>query len=138
VYRLLRRLNYSASQASALGTVAPASIEGIYVMDRDEAIKLLTGGAEGIEECNRRREAGEEVPCLRGDDFVGTSLSGADFVWTNISEANLLEADLSRANLSWADLSSADLIEANNLLEAAFARLLRDLKTEQSTGVKSE
>jgi hypothetical protein len=31
-------------------------------MDRDEAIKLLEGGPEGIAEWNRRREAGKEIP----------------------------------------------------------------------------
>lgn len=40
-------------------------------MDRDEALRLLKGRAEGVKEWNRRREAGEEIPSLEGADFEG-------------------------------------------------------------------
>jgi hypothetical protein len=33
-------------------------------MDRDEALRLLKGGEEGVKEWNRRREAGEAIPDL--------------------------------------------------------------------------
>lgn len=58
-------------------------------MDRDEALRLLRGGPEGIHEWNRRRAHGEEIP--------------------DLSNANLYEADLSNANLHQVNLSSADL-----------------------------
>jgi len=60
-------------------------------MDRDEAIKLLQGGPEGIAEWNQPRQAGDIIP------------------------------DLSK----WKDHDS---------FEAAFARLLKDLKAEESAG----
>jgi hypothetical protein len=33
-------------------------------MDRDEAIKLLTGGPDGVREWNQRRERNERMPKL--------------------------------------------------------------------------
>jgi len=60
-------------------------------MDRDEAIKLLQGGPEGIAEWNQPRQAGDIIP------------------------------DLSK----WKDHDS---------FEAAFARLLSDLKAEKPSG----
>ncbi len=67
-------------------------------MDRDEALKLLKGGEEGIREWNHRRWAGGAIP---------------DLTHANLSEANLAHANLSGADLSGADLSSADLRDAN-------------------------
>lgn len=48
-------------------------------MDRDEAIKLLRGGEEGIAEWNRRREAREEIPDLSEAELKRADLSGAKF-----------------------------------------------------------
>ncbi len=45
-------------------------------MNRDEALKLLNGGADGIKEWNRRREAGEEIPELRDADLSGAVVAG--------------------------------------------------------------
>ena len=67
-------------------------------MDRDEALKLLKGGEEGIREWNHRRWAGGAIP---------------DLTHANLSEANLAHANLSGADLSGANLSSADLRDAN-------------------------
>ena len=50
-------------------------------MDRDEALWLLKGGEEGIEEWNRRREAEEDrlsEALLRGPDLREADLRGAD------------------------------------------------------------
>jgi hypothetical protein len=102
-------------------------------MDRDEALKLLRGGRDGITEWNRWREAHEEIPHLQSVDLQdadlssanlrgayltwanlgGADLRGADLTWANLREARLGGADLSRANLSGADLSGAYLIRAN-------------------------
>ena len=38
--------------------------DGAGDLDRDEALKLLKSGHEGIAEWNRRRESGEEIPDL--------------------------------------------------------------------------
>ena len=38
-------------------------------MDRDEALKLLRGGKEGVAEWNRLRKKGVEIPDLRGADL---------------------------------------------------------------------
>ncbi len=62
-------------------------------MDRDEALRLLQGGREGIAEWNRRRLAGEEVPDLRKADLGRANLSGADLSGANLSEADFRLAD---------------------------------------------
>jgi hypothetical protein len=77
-------------------------------MDRDEAIKLLKGGKDGIAEWNRRRGDSVVPPELRGAIFFCGKLSGP-----NLSDANLVGADLSGANLNGANLSRATLIGAN-------------------------
>ena len=35
-------------------------------MDRDEALKLLKGGSEGVAKWNRRRKVDENIPDLSG------------------------------------------------------------------------
>jgi hypothetical protein len=77
-------------------------------MDRDEAIRLLTGGEDGVREWNERRERGEEIPDLRQVDLRGADLHDAD-----LRRADLSEADLGAAVLRSADLRSADLREAD-------------------------
>jgi hypothetical protein len=64
-------------------------------MDRDEAIKLLKGGEEAIDEWNRRRKVGEEIPDMSGAELSGVLLSTA-----NLSGANLREAQLIGANFT--------------------------------------
>ncbi len=59
-------------------------------MDRDEAIKLLKGGADGVAERNRRREAHAAVPDLRG---------------TNLDDANLTGINLANADLALASMT---------------------------------
>lgn len=71
-------------------------------MTRNQALKLLRGGEEGVAEWNRRRQEGEEIP----------SLSEANLSWANLSGTDLSEANLSKANLRWANLSKADLRKA--------------------------
>ena len=44
-------------------------------MDRDEAIKLLKGGPDGIREWNRRREHREEIPDLSGAILLRDSIT---------------------------------------------------------------
>jgi hypothetical protein len=95
-------------------------------MDFDEALRLLKGGEEGVEEWNRRLEAGEKI--LRGADLIeadvgGAALKGADLRMArlggaylravNLDEANLRKASLDEANLRDAFLRRADLREAD-------------------------
>jgi hypothetical protein len=82
-------------------------------MDRDEALKLLRGGKQGIAEWNRRREASEEIPNLGGGRLRSADLSGANLNGTNLGGANLSGADLSGANLLVATLRGANLTRAN-------------------------
>ncbi len=79
-------------------------------MDRDEALRLLRNGPDGVAEWNRRREAGEPVP----------DLAGAELPEAKLAFANLRHVDLSNANLGGADLRNADLRDA----AMAFANLL--------------
>jgi uncharacterized protein YjbI with pentapeptide repeats len=82
----------------------------IGVMNKDEALSLLSGKSAGIAEWNRRRVLlpHEVVPDLGGVDLYGADLRGA-----NLSGAELLGAKFIQADLSWADLSGADLFMAN-------------------------
>ena len=92
-------------------------------MDRDEALKLLKGGEEGIREWNDRRRAHEAIPNLIRADLTGanliqsdltgatliqSNLSGADLSGANLGDANLFPSNLSGANLSGANLSGAN------------------------------
>jgi hypothetical protein len=82
-------------------------------MDRDEAMKLLKGGPEGVKEWNRRREAGEEIPNLSWANLFVADLSRADLSRAYLRGASLNGADLRGANLIWADLSEAYPIRAD-------------------------
>ncbi len=87
-------------------------------MDRDEALKLLKGGEEGIREWNHRRWAGGAIPDLTHANLseanlAHANLSGADLRSAYLYRASLREANLRGADLSGADLSSADLRDAN-------------------------
>jgi uncharacterized protein YjbI with pentapeptide repeats len=82
-------------------------------MDRDEAIKLLKGGKEGVAEWNRRRERREQIPDLSGADVRGANLIQANLSGANLHDARLSVADLFRANLIGTDLSLANLRDAN-------------------------
>lgn len=86
-------------------------------MDLDLAIRLLTGGEEGIREWNRRIESGDRIPSLRGvnlgdADLADTGLEHAQLAGANLSGTDLAAARLSGANLRRADLRDADLSDA--------------------------
>jgi hypothetical protein len=82
-------------------------------MDREEALKLLRAGPDGVAEWNRRREAGEHTPRLSDAGLSGARLMGALFSGANLSGANLSRANLSEANFGQANFRGADLNEAN-------------------------
>jgi len=104
-------------------------------MDRDEALKLLEGGREGIAEWNQRREAGEGIPYLNETDFSGADLIGAILCYAELSDADLSGADLSRANLYGANLSRTDLRRANlRRANLHWANLLRADLTGANVG----
>ena len=98
-------------------------------MDRNEALRLLQGGKEGVQEWFRRRLANEEIPNLSGAhlrgatlrdanlrganligaNFIGADLRGADFIGADLRDADLRNADLGDTDLIGADLRGADL-----------------------------
>ena len=82
-------------------------------MDRDEALKLLKGGPEGIREWNLRRKAGEALPDLVQADLTGADLNEVNLQMANLIAANLTDATLRGANLSRAILSDARLLRTN-------------------------
>jgi hypothetical protein len=98
-----------------ISVVRPSSdFGGIEAMDRDEALKLLKGGPEGIAEWNRRRDSGEEIPHLNGVQLSGAHLNSGDLRGVDLSDADLrgaylIRAHLNRAALRGVDLSYADL-----------------------------
>jgi hypothetical protein len=94
-------------------------------MDREEAIRLLGGGPEGVVEWNRRRGSGEAIPNLSGADFRKANLGGVDLSGAIIRGAILSEADLSGAILYKADLTFSKLGVANlRGAELSLAKLL--------------
>jgi uncharacterized protein YjbI with pentapeptide repeats len=96
---------------------APSAGREATDMDRDEALRLLKSGPEGVKEWNRRRKAREAIPNLSVANLSDANLSDA-----NLSVANLRGADLCGANLCGANLRGANLIDANlidaNLIDA--------------------
>jgi hypothetical protein len=82
-------------------------------ISRDEALELLKGGEEGVNEWNRLRKAGEEIPSFVRANLSEADLSKANLGRADLGRASLSGANLSRANLSGADLSEADLSKAN-------------------------
>ncbi|PKK85069.1 MAG: hypothetical protein CVT49_00580 [candidate division Zixibacteria bacterium HGW-Zixibacteria-1] len=82
-------------------------------MDRDEAVKLLRGGPKGIEEWNRRRVEGENVPNLLDVNLRSAILRNANLSRINLRIADLWKADLRGADLRDADLRIADLRNAD-------------------------
>jgi hypothetical protein len=82
-------------------------------MDREEAIKLLTGGPIGVAVWNQRRRPEEAIPVLRGADLRGAHLRGALLYKADLRGANLQGANLSLAKFGGSDLSEADLSGVN-------------------------
>jgi hypothetical protein len=92
-------------------------------MDRDEALRLLKGGPDGIAEWNRRRKSGDGIPdltnanlreaYLRNANLSGANLSGANLIDANLIDANLGGADFRAANFSGANLRTANFSAAN-------------------------
>lgn len=79
-------------------------------MDRDEALKLLRDGHDGVAEWNRRWHG---IPHLHGVDLIGADLSNVDLSEADLHHANLNRANLSGANLHYANLNRANLIDAD-------------------------
>ena len=78
-------------------------------MDRDEALRLLKGGKEGVREWNHRRWAGEAISDLIGADLHRSNLSDSNLRGAILSDSNLRGANLSDANLSGANLTDSNL-----------------------------
>jgi hypothetical protein len=82
-------------------------------MDRDQSLMWLRGGRAGVEEWNRQRLSGEEIPSLYRADLRRADLSGADLTAADLTAADLGRADLAGAILQGADLVGADLRRAD-------------------------
>lgn len=78
-------------------------------MTRDEALKLLRGGPEGVGELNRRREFGGEIPNLASANLEGANLCGANFLGLDLRSAILRKAALVGAQFEGTQLIGADL-----------------------------
>jgi hypothetical protein len=115
------------------GSIVDTS-ERVSGMNRDEALKLLRGGEEEVNEWNRRRRAGEfhkkadlREADLSGANLTGADLNGVDLSGANLRRANIREADLSGAELDEADFTEADLTGANlKGAQLSGAKLARD------------
>ncbi|MCZ6835827.1 MAG: pentapeptide repeat-containing protein [Planctomycetota bacterium] len=89
--------------------------------DRKSALRLLRGGAEGIERWNMWRaevEGIEALPDMSHVDLSRTNLSRADlngmyFAGANFTESKLYEAELFRSDFTDAKFIGANLFKAN-------------------------
>src|SRR5271165_5766802 len=81
-------------------------------MDRDEAIKLLKGGKEGVAEWNLLRLPTQPIPDLSNADLQGTNLIGANLFSAALENADMRGALLVKANLSQARMRGVDLVGA--------------------------
>jgi hypothetical protein len=88
-------------------------------VDREEALKLLTGGPEGVakwnawREENAKRATPEPLPDLTKAVLTEVDLTKANLEKVNLQGAKLFRTNLSDANLSDANLSGANLFAAN-------------------------
>jgi hypothetical protein len=80
---------------------------------KKELLALLSKGAEGVEEWNRRRARSEAGEALRKIDLAGKDLGGVDLRGCDLREAGFALARLSEARLSKADLRAARFANAN-------------------------
>ncbi len=96
-----------------MGRLNDMATQGVEIMDRDEALKLLTGGEKGILEWNRRRLKSEEIPDLSGAILRRADLSAANRRGAHLYKAKLCHAKLMQANLGGANVYGADLSGAN-------------------------
>jgi hypothetical protein len=81
-------------------------------MNRDEALKLLLVGSDGVREWNRLIEQGEKSPDLCEADLRRADLPGIDLRGVKLCRAKLSRINLFRAKLEGADLSEVDLEDA--------------------------
>jgi uncharacterized protein YjbI with pentapeptide repeats len=87
-------------------------------MDSDEAIRLLRGGSDGVNEWNSRHHVHDGIEThvqtdLEGVDLSNLMLEGVHFSRANLRKAKLVRAKLSGACLYDAELYRADLAEAD-------------------------
>ena len=64
----------------------------VWIMDRNEALRLLQGGKEGVQEWFRRRLANEEIPNLSGAHLRDAHLRDATLRGAYFRGANLIRA----------------------------------------------
>jgi hypothetical protein len=89
--------------------VAGCFVGSGWIVDREEALTLLSSGKDGVKEWNRRKEKGEAKPELDGVNLRGAKLSGADLSGAKLKGADLSDADLGGANLIEANLNTPKL-----------------------------
>jgi hypothetical protein len=106
-------------------------------MDRDEALRLLKGGTDGVREWNQRRGRGEEIPDLSGADLSKTDLRWADLHRVVLHVADLVGADLRGADLEGADLRGADLEGAQLDLASCGGTVFGDVDLSEVKGLES-
>ncbi len=102
-------------------------------MNKDEALKLLCGGADGIQEWNERRADREKIPILKNISLRRKKLRHAnlhrlELDGSHFHAANLHGADLHRASLRGTRFYGADLSDAD-----AWGVDLRDSDLRQAT-----
>ncbi len=102
-------------------------------MVREEAIKLLRGGPDGVAEWNRRRETEEKLPEFSCVDLHGADVSGALRIQQRTVASHVLGA-----GIGMIDATSRQSRGTNSLKERVDARTARanDRATQDGTELK--
>lgn len=117
----------------------------ILGVDRERALELLRGGAEGVGDWNRWRKNGPPIPSLAHAHLVDYDLSDADLRACDLQGAKLLrtilfgaklddtdlrKADMRRTDLSYASLVRARLLGANLSESRMYSTDMRQTRLE--------
>jgi hypothetical protein len=115
-------------------------------MHRDEALKLLRGGEEGVRDWNGFVAGADGAPDLKNAFLINANLRevdlrGVSLIGANLSQADLRGASLARAQLIGADLRGTDLrgvdLRHANLNGAVFGHTLVSCDLSQVGGLDS-
>jgi uncharacterized protein YjbI with pentapeptide repeats len=89
-------------------------------VDREEALKLLRGGPEGVARWNEYRARGGKIPIIAGANLADADLTGAVLKRAVLDGAVLDGAVLDRASLDHASFEGASLVHASLAQASAF------------------
>ena len=83
------------------------------VLDRENALRILLSGYNGVFLFNLYRNRKGELPNLSGAWLANSNLASVNLAGADLSRSNLAGTDLSRSNLAHAQLARSNFVRAN-------------------------